>query len=105
MRPGAGHAFPVGATVVTCTATDAYGNAATSAFTVTVGGPGAPPPAPPARATPVPPAGDTRADTAAPRLRRLRAEARAKRAARIRFRLCEAARVTLTLRRKGASGR
>ena len=42
--PAPGSRFPVGATIVECTATDAYGNAATHAFTVTVVGKGSPPP-------------------------------------------------------------
>ncbi len=74
--PAPGTRFPVGATVVTCTATDDYGNTATRAFTVSVTGPCGPPPAPPEPTTPVPPTGDTRADTAAPRLRQAQIEGR-----------------------------
>ena len=34
--PASGTAFPVGATKVTCTSTDAAGNKGTAAFTITV---------------------------------------------------------------------
>ena len=99
--PPPGSKFPVGATVVTCSARDDYDNTAQSAFTVTVSGPGAPPPPEPQPGTPqVPPDGDTRADTAAPRLGRPRLRLRG-RTARIRIRLSEPARVRLVLRRKG----
>jgi len=45
--PGTGTAVPVGQTVVTCTASDASGNVATAAFTVTVSYTPPPPPPPP----------------------------------------------------------
>ena len=80
--PAPGTRFAVGATVVTCTATDDYGNTATSAFTVTrhrAGRPAAR--AAGAAPTPVPPTGDTRADTAAPRLGGLELKARQARGA------------------------
>ena len=100
--PPPGARFPIGATTVTCTATDAYGNATTHAFTVTVVGPGSPAPQSPG-ANPIAPGGDVvpRADTAAPRLRAVTLK-RLRRALRVRFRLDEAARVELVVRRKGA---
>ena len=100
MRPA--RRFPVGATTVTCTATDAYGNATTHAFTVTVVGPGSPAPQAPTAEPPatgvdvVPPT----VDGAAPRLRAL-GLTRLRRAVRVRFSLSEPATVRIVVRRKG----
>ena len=94
--PASGTLFAIGTTTVTCTAEDVDGNVATSSFTVTAKAP----PAPAAPAEPAaPPAGPaTHADTRAPRLRELRLGSR-RNAIRVRFRVTEAANVTLTLRR------
>lgn len=55
--PPSGSIFPVGTTVVTCTATDASGNVSTTTFNVVVKPPvvPTPPPPPPPVAPPVPP--------------------------------------------------
>jgi len=101
--PAPGSTFPVGATTVTCTATDAYGNATTHAFTVTVVGPGSPAPQSP-EPGPVAPAVDVvpRAiDGAAPRLRALKLT-RLGRGLRLRFTLSEPAKVKIVVRRRGA---
>jgi X-Pro dipeptidyl-peptidase len=95
--PASGTLFPIGATTVTCTAEDADGNTATRSFTVRVKAPAKP--AEPA----APPAGPAEhADTRAPRLRELRLRSR-REAIRVRFRVTEAARVTITLRRANHS--
>ena len=71
MRPGARDAVPRRRDRRHLHATDDYDNTATSAFTVTVSGPARRRRPQPQPATPqVPPDGDTRADTAAPRLGR-----------------------------------
>jgi X-Pro dipeptidyl-peptidase len=98
--PPSGATFPVGATVVECTATDAYGNAATSAFTVTVVGKGSPPPVKDPDVEPPPPGIDT-GDRVAPILRGVKVK-RSKRALRVGFRLSEDAKVRIVVRRKGA---
>ena len=100
--PAPGSTFPVGATTVTCTATDAYGNATTHAFTVTVVGPGSPAPQSPTADPPAPGVDvvPRTVDGAAPRLRAL-GLTRLGRAVRIRFRLSEAATVRIVVRRKG----
>ena len=90
--PASGTLFPIGATTVTCTAEDADGNTATRSFTVRVKAPAKP-------AEPTTPAGPAEhADTRAPRLRELRLRSR-RNAIRVRFRVTEAAKVTITLRR------
>jgi hypothetical protein len=98
--PASGTVFAIGATTVTCTAEDDDGNTATRTFTVTVKAPAKPAaPAEPA----APPAGPAEhADTRAPRLRELRLRSR-RNAIRIAFRVTEAARVTITLRRANHS--
>ncbi|HET8758527.1 MAG TPA: CocE/NonD family hydrolase [Solirubrobacteraceae bacterium] len=87
--PASGTLFPIGVTTVTCTAEDADGNTAAASFTITVEPPAAP-------AEPVAP--EPHADTRAPRLRELRLRSR-RHAIRVRFRVTEAADVTITLRR------
>ena len=94
--PAPGSTFPVGATTVTCTATDAYGNAATHAFVVTVVGKGSPPPVQD-KETPLPPA----LDSSAPMLGGLSVKL-VRRALRVRFTLSEAATLRIVVKRKGA---
>jgi X-Pro dipeptidyl-peptidase len=96
--PAPGSLFPVGATTVTCTASDAYGNASQHAFTVTVVGKGSPPPVQDPGGT-LPPALDT--DVTAPALRGLRAQL-VRRALRVRFTLSEDATLRVVVKRKGA---
>jgi X-Pro dipeptidyl-peptidase len=96
--PPPGSRFPVGATTVTCTATDAYDNARTHAFTVTVVGKGSPPPSN-APGDPLPPTLDV--DVRAPVLGGL-AVRPLRRALRIRFSLDEDASVRVVVTRKGA---
>ena len=100
--PPPGTRFAIGVTTVTCTATDAYDQSATAAFSVTVLPPeGGPPAQPPAEPPAVPPAVDVVGDRAAPVLRKLRLLT-GRRVAIVAFRPSEAARITVTLRRKGA---
>jgi X-Pro dipeptidyl-peptidase len=97
--PAPGSVFPVGATTVRCTATDAYGNAAEHAFTVTVVGKGSPPPVQDPPTGGVPKTGDV--DVTAPGLRALRIQL-VRRALRVRFTLGEDATLRIVVKRKGA---
>jgi X-Pro dipeptidyl-peptidase len=97
--PAPGAMFPVGATTVRCTATDAYGNAAQHAFTVTVVGKGSPPPAQDPPGGPIPETGDV--DVTAPALRAVRAQL-VRRALRVRLTLSEDATLRVVVKRKGA---
>ena len=105
--PGPASTFPVGATTVTCTATDAYGNATTHAFTVTVVGPGSPPPSNstgggPSQTGDVVPRPPRPADTVAPVLSRLTMSPLPHALLRLRFTMSETARLTVIVLRKGA---
>jgi X-Pro dipeptidyl-peptidase len=94
--PASGTTFPVGATTVTCTATDAYGNASKHAFTVTVVGKGSPPPV---NDQPTPPSPTL--DGTAPVLAKLGITP-LRRGLRLRYTLSEDAKLKITVKHKGA---
>lgn len=94
--PPPGSTFPIGATTVRCTATDAYDNAAVHAFTVTVVGKGSPPPV---NDRPTPPSPTL--DTLAPVLRKLGVTP-LRRALRLRLTVSEPVKLKITVKRKGA---
>jgi hypothetical protein len=82
---------------VRCTATDAYRNAATHAFTVTVVGPGSPPPVNDKETPPAP-----TLDTVAPVLSKLGVKP-LRRGLRLRFTLSEDATLRIVVKRRGAA--
>jgi X-Pro dipeptidyl-peptidase len=102
--PASGSVFGIGSTTVTCTATDADGNSASSSFAIEVKAPPAPPtpptplaqPAPEPVATPAAAAPPAPPRPLPPALRRLRLQSLAH-GVRVRFSLTKRDTVTLTL--------